>query len=133
MKQFAIGVLVVVLSVVTVGVIAFFMLDVELDAILDTGTKSFEATYRLTSDNRFATADITLENAGGNTEQRSEVDLPYELSFPAVEGQFLYISGQINRDASITCELLIDGVVQETATSEGEFVIATCSGRYQLP
>lgn len=101
--------------------------------MLDSGPKSFEATYRLTSDNQFAKASITLENATGNTEQFQDVDLPYELSFTAVEEQFLYISGQVDRDASITCELLLNGVVQEEATSDGEYVIATCSGRYRLP
>lgn len=129
MKTFLVGLLILVLGVVTVGVVAFFMMDIDLDQ----SPKSFEATYRLTSDNPSAKADITLENTNGNTEQYRDVDLPYELSFAAVEQQFLYISGQIDRDASITCELLIDGFVQEQATSDGEYVIASCSGRYQLP
>lgn len=93
-----------------------------------------DVTYRLTGSTR--AASITMENETGNTEQfketttRNSFDLgPYEKTFTVPVGTFVYISAQNDRDTgSITCEILYDGVVAETATSTGAYVIATCDG-----
>lgn len=84
-------------------------------------------TYRITGTT--GNVDITLTNASGGTEQRN-VKPPYELTFDGASGQALYISGQNKWDAgAVTCEILVDGKVVQTATSSAAFGIATCSGR----
>lgn len=74
-------------------------------------------------------ASITLTNAGGNTEQHTRF-LPFSTEFRVPPGQFLYISAQSMDDVGqrITCEIVSNGKVIETATSTGRYVIATCSG-----
>lgn len=74
-------------------------------------------------------ADITMTNAGGNTEQHSKF-LPYSAQFHVPPGTFLYLSAQSTDDVGqrITCEIVSNGKVIETATSTGRYVIATCSG-----
>lgn len=73
--------------------------------------------------------DVTLTNASGGTEQRN-IKPPYELAFSAVSGQVVYLSGQNKWDAGVvTCEILLDGQVVQTATSNTAFGIATCSGK----
>ncbi len=84
-------------------------------------------TYRITGTT--GNVDVTLTNASGGTEQRN-VKPPYELAFDAQNGQVLYISGQNKWDAGVvTCEILVDGKVAQTATSNAAFGIASCSGR----
>lgn len=73
--------------------------------------------------------DVTLTNASGGTEQRN-IAPPYELNFDAKSGQSLYISGQNQWDAGVvTCQILINGQIAQTASSNASFGIATCSGR----
>jgi hypothetical protein len=74
-----------------------------------------------------------MENAGGNTEQLSDVPLPWFTSF-TVEVEkygyfFVYVSAQ-NQGSSgtVTATIYRDGSVFETATSSGAYVIATASG-----
>jgi hypothetical protein len=50
------------------------------------------------------------------------------MGFSALPGQFLYVSAQITTSGSITCTILIDGTPVQTATSHGQYTIATCSG-----
>lgn len=84
-------------------------------------------SYRITGTT--GNVDITLTNASGGTEQRN-IKPPYTLDFDGSSGQALYISGQNKWDAGVvTCEILIDGKVAQTATSTTPFGIATCSGR----
>ena len=72
-------------------------------------------------------ASLTYENKDGNTEQKT-VSLPWRLSFEAKPGAFLYVSAQNERESgSVTCKILENNLVKETATSEGAFVIAKCS------
>lgn len=84
-------------------------------------------TYRITGTT--GNVDVTLTNASGGTEQRN-IKPPYELAFDGQSGQVLYISGQNKWDAGVvTCEILVDGKVAQTATSNTAFGVATCSGR----
>lgn len=74
-------------------------------------------------------ASLTYRNASGGTEQRT-VNLPWEFSYTAESGHFTYVSAQV-RDSgsrSIQCKITHDGATIEEANSEGEFVIAECSG-----
>lgn len=74
-------------------------------------------------------ADVTYENASGNTEQRT-VPVPWTESMVVPAGQFVYISAQSisGGTKTIGCEIKSDGDVIEEAESRGEYVIATCSG-----
>ena len=74
--------------------------------------------------------DLTYENGDGATEQKSDARVPWSLKFKGVSGQFLYISAQNQLSSgSVTCEIRLNGEVVKTATSNGEYVIASCSGK----
>jgi hypothetical protein len=74
-------------------------------------------------------ASLTYQNADGGTEQK-DARLPWEWSFAAVSGQFVYISGQnAASSGSVTCAILLDHVVVKTSTSDGAYTIASCSGK----
>lgn len=76
--------------------------------------------------------DITYENGSGNAEQISDVSLPWEYSFDGASGDFLYISAQNQgTNGSVTCEIYVNGTLEETSTSSGAYVIATASGSVQ--
>ena len=91
-------------------------------------SSTYRITYRVTGIGTNK-ASLTYENATGDTEQ-ADVALPWEKTFSAEEGAFLYISAQNDRDSgAITCEILLNGTVAKTAKSSGAYVIATCSGR----
>jgi hypothetical protein len=56
------------------------------------------------------------------------VRVPWEASFDAKGGSFLYVSAQNEATAgSVTCEILLDGESRTTSTSSGAYVIAECS------
>lgn len=75
------------------------------------------------------TADITIENETGGTEQKT-IDIPWDTTFSAERGQFVYVSAQSNDDAErlVNCKIEVDGEILESAESRGRFVIASCSG-----
>lgn len=86
---------------------------------------SVKATYRVSG--TAPGALLTYRNAAGETEQAS-VTLPWELSFTAKGGNFLYVSAQNEGAAgSVACEILLDDVGRTNSTSSGPYVIATCS------
>lgn len=72
---------------------------------------------------------LTYENASGNSQQET-INVPWSIEFQAPAGQFVYLSGQlaVKGKSTVTCKILVDGQVIEEATSEGEYVIASCSG-----
>jgi hypothetical protein len=73
-------------------------------------------------------ASLTLSNPDGGTEQY-DVVVPWEKSYSMYPGDFVYISGQNNRDhGSITCQNFVDGNVMKESNSSGAYVIASCSG-----
>lgn len=74
-------------------------------------------------------ASLTYQNAGGSSEQR-DVAVPWDMDFVATPGQFLYVSAQNKGETgTITCNILLNGVVVKTSTSQGAYKIASCSGR----
>jgi hypothetical protein len=82
-------------------------------------------TYRVKG--TAGSAVLTYRNARGGTEQ-SSVRLPWELSFDAKGGLFLYISAQNeSTTGSVTCEILLDDETRTSSTSSGAYVIAECS------
>lgn len=83
--------------------------------------------YRVTGTT--SAASLTYENAQGGTEQK-KVSVPWDTSFYAAPGAFLYLSAQNEREVgSITCEILVDNKVVKTSTSGGGYTIASCSGK----
>jgi hypothetical protein len=88
---------------------------------------SYTITYRITGN--AMQASLTYENETGDTEQKT-VNVPWDKTFTAAPGTFVYIAAQNERDfGTIKCEILIDNVVVKQATSNGAYAIATCSGR----
>jgi hypothetical protein len=76
-------------------------------------------------------ADVTYENEGGNTEQKSNVIVKnWQLTMELERGDFFYISAQSQDDTSriIRCDIYQDNELVESAESSGRYVIATCSG-----
>jgi hypothetical protein len=89
------------------------------------GEFTFKVTYRIKG--TAGSAVLTYRNARGGTEQ-SSVRLPWELSFDAKGGTFLYISAQNeSTSGSVTCEILLDDESRTSSTSSGAYVIAECS------
>jgi hypothetical protein len=88
---------------------------------------TYALTYRVHGSGSFVS--LTYEGAGG-TEQIGNAQIPWSKSFPAKSGQFAYVAAQNVLDhGSVTCEILVDNVVVKTATSEGAYTIASCSGK----
>lgn len=75
-------------------------------------------------------ASITYQAGEGEREQRNNVSLPWRFTREDVASRdFLYVQAQIDDgNGEITCEILVDGEIYRTASSNGEYVIATCSG-----
>lgn len=82
-------------------------------------------------------ADATYTNATGGTEQKRILapqpdkfdGRPWELSFQAEAGDFVYISVQNNRDTGkIKCEIFVDNTVLVSAESNVDYGVATCDG-----
>lgn len=73
---------------------------------------------------------LTYENDTGNTEQH-DVNLPWEKTLYLPSGQFVYVSAQLDQASGfeVTCRIIAGNRVIETATSSGQYSIATCSGR----
>jgi hypothetical protein len=86
-------------------------------------------TYDLTGQ---GSVSVTMQNASGGTEQ-FETRLPYHLdlgpagTFGGLSG-FVYISAQLQSSGTVTCEIKKGDQVIQSATSSGEYVIASCSG-----
>ena len=73
--------------------------------------------------------DITYENSSGNTEQQDINSGIWTYSFTAYPGRFVYISAQANNEnAIVTTKIYYKGNLVESATSNGDYVIATASG-----
>jgi hypothetical protein len=76
---------------------------------------------------------ITMNNAGDNTEQLSNVPVPWEKTF-SVELKkdsyyFAYVSAQNNGSSgSVIARIYKDEKLFKEATSSGAYVIATASG-----
>lgn len=93
-------------------------------------TPSFQAKLvEYDIDGSVKTANTTLRNASGSTEQR-RVELPFHMSFIAPVGAFAYISAQKpSREGTVHVTLHINSQQVGTATSDVPFGIATASGR----
>src|SRR5262249_13952996 len=95
------------------------------------GEFTFNVTYRVSG--TAGAARLTYRNAEGATVQ-STVRIPWESSFDAKGGTFLYVSAQ-NQGAtgSVVCEILLDGERRTSSTSTGAYVVAECSNAAERP
>lgn len=95
----------------------------ELGLGADTSVK-YEITGNVSS------VDITINNKNDDTEQHSDVPLPwtYEFTIPSGQYFFLYVSAQNNDNSgSVTTTIYLNDEVEETNTSTGAYVISTSS------
>ena len=73
--------------------------------------------------------DVTYNNSSGNTQQEEIKTGSWSKKESLKKGDFMYISAQAdNEDAEITVKIYCDGILEEIASSEGDYVIATASG-----
>lgn len=74
-------------------------------------------------------ADVTLSNSTGGTEQFGNVTIPWSYTDKSFSGRFLYISAQNKGEyGTVTVSIYMDGQLFKTSTSSGEYVIASASG-----
>lgn len=93
------------------------------------GPVSYEVTYRIEADPD-AVVQLTYANGRGGTSQEDGIVTPWELTVTMQSGDVAYISAQ-NRQyrSEISCYIEVNGKVGASSTSEGTFVVTTCSGR----
>lgn len=78
-----------------------------------------------------ADVSITISGEGESTEQYSinSSSLPWRKAFTAESGDFVYVSAQVQDYASwVNVKIEVDGDEYDSASSQGDFVIATASG-----
>ena len=73
--------------------------------------------------------DVTIMNEDGGTSQFSNVASGWTHSFATSDSDhFLYVSAQNqNSSGSVTTKIYVDGKQKKTSTSNGAYVIASCS------
>lgn len=72
---------------------------------------------------------ITISGRGESTEQYSVASLPWQKTFSASRGDFLYVSAQVQDYSSwVSVSIKVNGDKIDDAYSSGDFVIATASG-----
>lgn len=72
---------------------------------------------------------VTIENEYGNTSQYSDISVPWNYSFEAPDGMWVYCSAQNQGESgSVTVTIYRDNVKFTSSTSSGAYVIATASG-----
>jgi hypothetical protein len=92
---------------------------------------TFKVTYRVRG--TAGRVALTYRNREGATEQ-STVPLPWQVSFDASRGSFLYLSAQSKEAAgSVTCEILLGEDTRSTSTVSGAYVIAECVNAAERP
>ena len=69
----------------------------------------------------------TFFNGNGDLEQH-DVRLPYMVTINRPSDGYVSISGWLNGDGTVTCQITSGGHVVASTTSTGEFVGADCSG-----
>lgn len=102
----------------------YLLIPVFLLALAGCGTSpSYKVTYLLETNG----ANITYRNASGGTEQNHQPS-DWTLNFNAKAGQHLYLSGQGGKNGHVSCAIIVNGKIIQTAEANGDYHIATCSG-----
>ncbi len=72
---------------------------------------------------------VTYGTNSGSIEQIGEVSLSFQKELEVKYGTPLVITAQNQNDTgSVTCRIFVDGKEIQHATSEGAYVVVTCSG-----
>ena len=73
--------------------------------------------------------DVTISNEDDGTSQFDNVSSGWTYSFSTTDSDhFLYVSAQNqNSNGSVTTKIYVDGKQKKTSTSNGAYVIASCS------
>jgi len=101
---------------------------VDLSVLTETETPNQSPKFGYKISGTATSVDITLSNSSGGTEQYSEVILPKVYSYSNFNANFLYISAQNNGPSgTVNVECYYEGVLKDSAHSEGAYVIATAS------
>jgi hypothetical protein len=89
-----------------------------------------EVEYLVTTTGSGINASLTWANATGGTEQHTSYVLPWNKVQSMRPGDFVYISAQNNTQwqATITCEIKVNGQTIKRSTSSGGYAVVTCSG-----
>jgi hypothetical protein len=82
-------------------------------------------TYKITGTAKLAS--ITMTDATGGIEQSTH-NLPFTYDMEVQHGAMLSLLAQNQGDkGTVKCEIVTNGEVVKTSTSEGAYVIATCT------
>ena len=89
--------------------------------------EGWDVMYRVTGSG--SSFDVTMSNEDGVTSQLDNVNSNWSYSFHTEdERHFLYVSAQNQSNSgSVTTEIYIDGTLEKSSTSNGAYVIASCS------
>lgn len=123
------------------GIVPLFSLSVVGNSALNVRYSEYSSTSRVVFEGTYEfvvqyivsgtapSVDVTLSNATGGTEQHTNVLLPVEYNYSTFSDTFLYISAQNNgTTGTVTAECYYRGLLRDSATSTGAYVIATASG-----
>tara|TARA_Y100000748_G_C15106336_1_gene336470 strand:- start:83 stop:430 length:348 start_codon:yes stop_codon:yes gene_type:complete len=93
----------------------------------DSKVKKWDVMYKVKGSG--SSFDVTMSNQDGGTSQLDNVNSGWSYSFRTEdERHFLYISAQNQSNTgSVTTEIYIDGSLMKSSTSDGAYVIASCS------
>ena len=92
-----------------------------------TQKSTYKVTYRVSGST--SSASLTYQNATGGTDQK-DVSVPWEESFSAAPGTFLYLSAQNQSEyGALKAEILLDGVAVQSGEADTAYGIASASGR----
>jgi hypothetical protein len=95
-----------------------------------TPTPTHTVTYKVDGSNDLA--NISYSTTSGS-EQWDDVAVPWQKTFKEVTGGSPWVTAQnpsAQGEGTITCEIHVDGVKVETATSSGPGSVARCKGEF---
>lgn len=129
-----------VIGVITVAIVGLFVIAIlaasGTPTSASTVSRGHEVIYKITTDRDWGNCygfDVTYEMTSG-TAQKSVSICDGDTSTIVDQrrghsGDFVYISVQNDeQSARISCEIYIDGKLVHKTYSDGQYVIASCSG-----
>ena len=117
-----------------VGAVALTACGTATASSTSPASANHEVVYKVTG--TATTVSLTMQTSDGGTSQVDATRVPLTsksgkdgLTMVMEAGDFFYISAQNQGSSgSVTCTVEVDGVPVKTTTSQGEYVIAACSG-----
>lgn len=108
-------------------ILLLVIVSVVLVACGTAASTDYQVTYKI-GGSKGAAINLTYANETGATVQEKG-KIPWEKSFKAKGGSFLYVSAQLD-DISIyvNCLIAVDGKEVQKGESKGKYTISTCKG-----